>query len=98
MTNNITSLQPYIIICGPLRCVQSSYIIIDKAMHQCESPLIAVDLCFKIFYSLHVDYSVGCPQIWSFFHISFYEIKGMKSTVAASKILDLRSEVYKIPG
>lgn len=92
----VTTLQPYVILCGPSRNIQSSYFIIDKIIHKCDSPIIAVDLCFKAFFALHLDYSIGCPHVWSFFHKCFYEIRGFKNLTGKNKFLALSISVNNI--
>lgn len=81
--------KPYVIICGDLKNVQSSFVIVNEKIHKCDSLLKAVDLSFKSYFSLRLDYSVGCPHIWSFFQKCFYEVRGYKQIVAATKILEL---------
>ena len=94
--NNVTQTQPYIILCGPLHSVEASYVVVDTVFYKLDSPLRAVDFCFKLFYFMNIEYSTACPHIWSFLHKHIFEITGYKNTVASQKILNIVTELQKI--
>lgn len=80
----INGPQPYIIICGPLESIHSSYVVVDNNIFKCASPTRAVDLCYKIFFVFNIDYSTACVHIWSFFQKYVYEMTGFSKTIYGS--------------
>lgn len=94
-SRDMNPVQPYLILCGPCYAITSSYVVMDKIIYKCESPLYAADLCFKLFFSLNIDYPNGCPHVWSFFQKCIYNIKG-KNVTALGKILQLNTDLNKL--
>lgn len=95
-SKQVTSIQPFVIICGPLNDILSSHVVIGKIIYDCTTPVEAVDFCFKSFFALHIDYSLACPHLWSFFQKFVFEIKGYKSVTASHQISALCSELSLI--
>lgn len=52
----------------------SFYVVINHNLVKLESALKAIDICFKSFFSLHVNYPCECEQIWEFIQKFFYKI------------------------
>lgn len=76
-----TTLQPYVIIVG--HCVDAyqedhtpieSYTVINNTYYKLETPLKALDVCFKSYYSLNLQYPIEVQHIWTFVQQYFYEI------------------------
>lgn len=54
--------------------VSSFYVVIDHNFFKLESALKAVDICFKSFFSLHLNYPTESEQIWQFVQQFFFKI------------------------
>lgn len=65
------SLQPYIIIVDSTEV----FSVINNVYFKLETPLKAVDTCFKSFFSLNIHYPPECEQVWLFIQHYFYDIK-----------------------
>jgi len=48
------------------------YTIIDDVHFQLETLLKAIDLCFKLFHVLNLEYSPQAQQVWHFFEHYFF--------------------------
>jgi hypothetical protein len=72
------TVQPYIaFICSDPQnelVVTASYIIINKYIFKVETPLKAIDICFKSFFALNLIYPVQSNHIWEFIQKFFYDI------------------------
>lgn len=51
-----------------------SFVIINDTKYKLETPLKAVDICFKSFFTLNYKYPLEGEQIWTFIQKYFYEI------------------------
>lgn len=60
---------------GDLTNVTSSYVIIDDKQYLMESPLKALDVCFKSFFALDIKYPIECQQVWAFIQTFVYNIQ-----------------------
>lgn len=58
--------QPYAIIAGSLCNVKKAFTVIDSIVYELNNGIEAVDLCFKSYYVFNIEFSFGCPYIWSF--------------------------------
>lgn len=66
--NGIT-VQPFMLIVGEIE--NPSYcVVIDKHIYALQSALKALDVCFKVFFSLNASYPEECRPIWM--HIQKY--------------------------
>lgn len=67
--------QPLVIIEGPeIFNIHSSYISVDEVVYKVDSPLRAVDSCFKLFHVLHAKYPPQSENIWLAIQKAFYEV------------------------
>ncbi|XP_022161828.1 uncharacterized protein LOC111027724, partial [Myzus persicae] len=81
-TNKATSfgltVQPYVaLLCSDPQnelTVTASYVIINKYTFKVETPLKAVDICFKSFFALNLKYPVQSDHVWEFIQKFFYGI------------------------
>jgi len=84
------TVQPYIVFVGPGLSFQDGlevslfYVVINHNFFKLESALKAVDVCFKSFFALHLDYPTESGQIWQF--IQQYFLKLIHSLI---KIINL---------
>lgn len=93
---NVRNVQSYIIFSGPLETINGYFFVLDRIMHSCNSPMQAVELCFKSFSSFKLEYSIASHHIWSFLHKYGFEIKGRKATVGVQKIYELARELEEL--
>lgn len=54
--------------------VISFYVVINKNFYKVKSALKAVDICFKSFFSFHLNYTPECEEIWYFIQKYMYDI------------------------
>ena len=84
------TLQPFMVLVENAATSHSSYVVINDTCYYVETPVKALDVCFKIFFSLNVKYPVECEQVWTFIQEFIYKIKSTKRyagvTVVSSEI------------
>jgi len=72
------TVQPYVtLLCSDPSnefIVAASYVIINKFVYSVETPLKAVDICFKTFFALNLNYPKESNHIWQFIQQFLYEI------------------------
>ncbi|XP_025201441.1 uncharacterized protein LOC112598971, partial [Melanaphis sacchari] len=74
------TVQPYMVFVGPELGTQdrlevsSFYVVINQNFFKLESALKAVDICFKSFFMLHLNYPTESEQIWQFIQQFFFKI------------------------
>jgi len=66
------SVQPYIIVVGPIVNVSNSYVTIDEVLYSTESTLEALDVCFKAFHVLKINYPNASKHLWMFIQKGLY--------------------------
>lgn len=70
-----TTLQPLIIVIGDsLSELKNFYVYLNEAKFKYSTFLASLDLCFKIFHVLHLEYPSPCYGAWLFIQKFFYEI------------------------
>ncbi|XP_057332779.1 uncharacterized protein LOC130672302 [Microplitis mediator] len=67
------SVQPYVVISGPINNLVSSSVHINNTKYNFDSPEEAIDSCFKFYYSLNAEYTAECRQVWTFLANFIYE-------------------------
>lgn len=71
---NIT-VQPYIIVIGPILFdIRTSYVCIDSILYSTDSILQALDMCFKVFHVLHLQYPVFTDYLRLILQRGLYDI------------------------
>lgn len=70
------TFQPLVAIIGPgLDCIAQSFVVLGvNKYYEVDTPLKAVDICFKIFHVLHIKYPPECAQLWQFLQRAAYEM------------------------
>lgn len=59
------TIQPYIIIVGPsLNNIKTSYVCIDDVLYNASSTVEAIDICFKTFHVLQLNYPTASEHLW----------------------------------
>ncbi|KAJ8666239.1 hypothetical protein QAD02_007901 [Eretmocerus hayati] len=91
--NGVRCAQPFVVLCGPINKIASSYVVIDILVYSCSSPVAAVDLCSKSIYSFNLRYPFGAVHVWSFVEKFFNEISGQKTGVCVGNVSDFMSKV-----
>lgn len=72
------NLQPYMIFVQDSELennITDFYVIINNHFFKLESALKAVDICFKSFFSLNLNYPKESAQVWYFIQKFFFEIE-----------------------
>ncbi|KYN15961.1 hypothetical protein ALC57_11798 [Trachymyrmex cornetzi] len=67
------SVQPYVIVVGSITNVSDSYVIIDEVLYSTESTLEALDICFKVFHVLKIDYPDASKHLWMLIQKGLYQ-------------------------
>ena len=65
--DDVTNKQPYTLILGSLMELLQWFVIVKRQALQQTSLLKAVDVCFKLFYILDINYPWQCSTTWEFF-------------------------------
>lgn len=81
--------QPLPVIIGELDKITGCYICVNEIRYKVESPLKAVDVCFKIFHALNAEYPKECDSTWMFIQEYMYGIttKFDRKYVAVSSLI-----------
>lgn len=66
------TIQPYIVIAGPLKKISARYVVVDNIVYELQSIIQAVDTCFKIIWALNVEYPSECLPVWQFLQRAIY--------------------------
>ncbi|KAF7987565.1 hypothetical protein HCN44_003428 [Aphidius gifuensis] len=93
---NLT-FQPIPVIVGPINNIQSVYVYvnetIDSSVYVVNSVLHAIDLTFKLFFSLQCKFSEKADHLWNFIQKGFYEIDLPMGSKCSRQTLDLLGQV-----
>lgn len=88
--HNLT-LQPYVILCGPLNNVTASYAVVGKRKYCVASPLEAVDICYKSIKVFKSHYCKSCSLAWEFLGFNIYKCDSKSvNACVSSLIFDLK--------
>lgn len=68
-----TSVQPYIIVVGEVENVSQSYVSIDEILYSTKSTLEALDVCFKAFHILQINYPDPSKHLWTLIQKGLYK-------------------------
>ncbi|XP_050060631.1 uncharacterized protein LOC114127207 isoform X2 [Aphis gossypii] len=91
------TVQPYVVVIGDIDGLDPihAYTIIDNTQYLLETPIKAVDVCFKAFHSLNLEYPIESNQVWCFIEHYFYNIvnpiKGKQFLSIQTLVKDLNS-------
>lgn len=80
------TLQPYVVIINSTEI----FTVVNNIYYKLETPLKALDICFKIFFALNVHYPAESEQVWFFIQKYFYEInlKSDKSILSVQTLMN----------
>ncbi|CAH0547975.1 unnamed protein product [Brassicogethes aeneus] len=68
--------QPIPVIIGEsLSNIEGCYVCFNDIRYRVDTPLKAVDLCFKVYHTLNAEYPKECDSVWMFIQTYIYEIK-----------------------
>jgi hypothetical protein len=90
MHNNFKQfpVQPYVIVVGAsYETISEFYCVNDGLTYKCQSFLHALDLCFKLFFVLRLEYPSPCYFVWVFLEKIMYEMSATKKTSSKVSIL-----------
>ncbi|XP_035700545.1 uncharacterized protein LOC118433073 [Folsomia candida] len=85
--------QPFVLCVGNLKNleIQQAYVMVERHLIFAESLVKAVDICFKIFHVLQLQFPEECSSVWCFFDHTVFRIKEIKSP--SSSVLFLGSQI-----
>lgn len=69
------TLQPFVALIGPKTEIRQSLVLVDTHMWECPSPLEAVEICLKLFFSLRAQYPPEARHLWLFLQRALCEIQ-----------------------
>lgn len=85
------SLQPFVCIIGTSEKPEVFYIVVDEVMYKVESTIRCLELIFKMFHSLDIEYPAECESIWLFIQELVFEMKSSKKCPSATAVItDIR--------
>ena len=68
------TLQPLAVVIGEEEHPERFLVVIDDFFYEVESPLKAIDIVFKSFHALNLDYPPEAEQLWLFLQTKVYRI------------------------
>ncbi|XP_071574491.1 uncharacterized protein [Temnothorax nylanderi] len=76
LAQHCCDLQPLVAIVGPeLPEIHQSFVVLGvRKYFEVDTPLKAIDVCFKVFHALHIQYPPECAQIWQFIQRAAYDM------------------------
>lgn len=86
-------MQPMVVLVGDLKSISCAYVVLDETTWMVQSPVKAVDICFKAYHVLHAKYPVE-TQAWMLLQKFVYDIN-TKWDVKSTALLSLMSELNK---
>lgn len=74
-----STVQPYVVIVGndDVDNPTHYYTIINDTQYQLETAIKAVDVCFKLYHVLNLEYPPEAEQVWYFLEYYFFEMDEM---------------------
>ncbi|KAB7502265.1 hypothetical protein Anas_12542 [Armadillidium nasatum] len=70
------SMQPFVILQGKdLLNIDHCYVVLNDILYGFDSPLKAIENCFKVFHVAHARYPFECESVWLFIQKYFFEIE-----------------------
>lgn len=88
-------IQPFIVAVGPtVFTIETYFIFYFGTYYKYESFLKALDTCFKLFFTLQIEYPIECELIWTFIQKYFFKIN-LKTDVTNSKLLTVLADLKK---
>jgi len=77
------TVQPYIVIVDNT----ISYTVVNDLLFKLETPIKALDICFKAFHTLNLEYPKEAEQVWHFNSEYFFGITDIKHKFIGVKSL-----------
>lgn len=69
---DVTNSQPYVLVLGTLEEPQQMFSIVERKAIEHSSLTKCVDVCFKLFYVLDLQYPWQCATTWEFVQMAIY--------------------------
>ncbi|RXG58064.1 hypothetical protein Avbf_08340 [Armadillidium vulgare] len=94
------SMQPFVILQGKdLLNISHCYVLLNDILYGIDSPLKAVENCFKVFHVTYAQYPVECGSVWLFIQEYLFEIE-TEWDKTVSDVCELISDIisYNIDG
>ncbi|XP_051168699.1 uncharacterized protein LOC127286345 [Leptopilina boulardi] len=81
------NFQPYPVLCGSLDKIHSSFVIINDVEYLIDTPLKAIDICFKAFFALNTNYPLESKGCWVFLQKFVFNIPIEREDSAVNKLI-----------
>lgn len=86
-------LQPFIIFVGEEPSeLRNFYVYFEGVTYEVDTPLAAVEICFKVFHVLSLAYPTDCVNIWMFIQKQFFSID-IDTDIIPSVVTTLMSQL-----
>lgn len=87
----VTNNQPYILVLGSLLGPLQKFVIVERKALEQPSLLKAIDVCFKLFYILDVQYPWQCATSWEFFQKVIFGLEDAKGRKTSPAVIAMRT-------
>jgi hypothetical protein len=77
---------------GDLDNIQHCFVCIESVRYNVDTPLNAVDLCYKIYHTLNAEYPKESEPVWTFLQLYIYETK-TKNDGRFTSVASLMSDI-----
>jgi hypothetical protein len=84
--------QPFILAIGEKFKPHQTFVILEDKCIETNSLLKAVDLCYKLFYILNLQFPPYCQNVWHFFNATFYQCDSNKQL--PSCVVELKNRLF----
>lgn len=81
--------------CGSLHNITCHHVVIDEVIYDCANPMETLDLCYKLFHVLRLNYNFACPHSWSFVQKFIFNMNNQK-IIQSTKIAKVTNKLNKI--
>lgn len=82
--------QPLPIIVGSdIGTIESCYVSVNDILYKIDTPLRAIDLCFKIFHVMNASYPPEPETVWTFIEQVVYDFPKTKTYVSVTLMSDI---------
>lgn len=87
--------QPYILALGTKDNPAQYFTVVEDHLFKQDSLLKAVDICFKCFYVLDLDYPSASQTTWEFLQKVLYQINNSDGKGTSSAVRSLRTFIMQ---
>lgn len=81
------TLQPSVCVVGAPEKPDGFYILVDDVLYKVDSTVRCLELIFKVFHSLDIEYPAECESVWLFVQELIFDMKSSKKCPSAAAVL-----------